>query len=100
MSHVISGIHRISNSYSYVPGITETSGFIRLGEAGWFLGEAGILKVHEYYTDRKNIFPADSHFRSAMGAYALIDGVQKIAPASAVVLAIYALRGKWLRGGL
>ena len=96
MSHAISEIHRISDSYSYVPGITETSGFIRLGEGVWFLGEAGILKIHEYYTGRKNSFPADSHFRSAMGAYALMDGVQKIAPASGVLLVIYALRGKWL----
>ena len=101
MSHMVSEIHRISDAYSYVPLITETSGLLAITEGACLLGISGALKINEYFTCRKaTIFPPSyphisydaAHVYAEFGKADITYGLEKIAPAICVLLTIYAIK--------
>ena len=95
MFHVISGIHRISDTYRYFPGVTETSGLIAVGGGIGSLGFGGMLKVHEYCTGQKTTIPYLSddaaQFSVEIGKTALVYGFKKLAPTAIMFLGMSVL---------
>lgn len=98
---MLSGIHRITSNYTYVPVLTELDGLNTITMGLFCLGISGLAKANECFTGKKcevSFITNDAAlFYEDIAIGALKHGFKKIAPTAGVVLGIYLLTAKIFR---
>jgi hypothetical protein len=80
---------------SYIPVITEIQGAVLLAGGLGFLGIGSIIKVHDYYTGRKEdlllLTDDAAGFNTNLGQTLLKQGLKRLLPTTGALLAVYLL---------